>query len=213
MSLTTAGNLWVKNNVSAVSFTDRTPYPKDFKTALDSVMSMEKLPEGEYEEDNKTIKYNIWELYTKNYKLKCADKHIIFDKNLNEIYVENIKVGDDIITESGIEKVTFINETDTDEHMYDLELNIDSDKRYYTGGILSHNTTYIRYLLKMLKEQNNDNNILYFPPTMVDSIVEPSFINFISDWVTDSKGKNYLLIEDAEPLLEITHVTLVSLIY
>lgn len=63
-------------------------------------------------------------------------------------------------------------------------------------------TTVIRHLIKKIKEDNNKNNVLYFPPTMVNSITEPSFINFISDWVADSEGKNYLLIEDAEPLLE-----------
>lgn len=48
-----SGNAWFVNNVSALSFTDRTPYPKDLQTAIDSVMSMERLPEGEYDEDNK----------------------------------------------------------------------------------------------------------------------------------------------------------------
>ena len=66
----------------------------------------------------------------------------------------------------------------------------------------SGKTTYIRHLLRKLKEMNKENNVLYFPPTMVGSITDPNFINFISDWVLDSKGKNYLLIEDAEPLLE-----------
>jgi hypothetical protein len=66
----------------------------------------------------------------------------------------------------------------------------------------SGKTTYIRHLLRKLKEMNKDNNVLYFPPTMVGSITDPNFINFISDWVIDSKAKNYLLIEDAEPLLE-----------
>lgn len=66
----------------------------------------------------------------------------------------------------------------------------------------SGKTMYIRHLLRKLKENSKFNNILYFPPTMVDTITDPSFINFISEWVTDSKGKNYLLIEDAEPLLE-----------
>ena len=66
----------------------------------------------------------------------------------------------------------------------------------------SGKTTYIRHLLRKLKEMNKENNVLYFPPTMVGSITDPNFINFISDWVIDSKGKNYLLIEDAEPLLE-----------
>lgn len=66
----------------------------------------------------------------------------------------------------------------------------------------SGKTTFIRHLLRKLKEMNRENNVLYFPPTMVSSITDPNFVNFISDWVTDSKGKNYLLIEDAEPLLE-----------
>jgi len=61
----------------------------------------------------------------------------------------------------------------------------------------SGKTTYIRHLLRKLKETNKDNNVLYFPPTMVGSITDPNFINFISEWVSDSKGKNYLLIEDA----------------
>jgi hypothetical protein len=60
----------------------------------------------------------------------------------------------------------------------------------------------IRHLLRKLKEMDKENNILYFPPTMVGSITDPNFINFISDWVSDSKGRNYILIEDAEPLLE-----------
>lgn len=67
----------------------------------------------------------------------------------------------------------------------------------------SGKTTYIRHLLRSLKELNRDNNVLYFPPTMVGSITDPGFINFISEWVSDNeRGKNYLLIEDAEPLLE-----------
>lgn len=68
-------------------------------------------------------------------------------------------------------------------------------------------TTIIRHLLRKIKEMNKDNNVLYFPPTMVGSITDPSFINFISEWVIDSKAKNYLLIEDAEPLLESRDMT------
>ena len=63
-------------------------------------------------------------------------------------------------------------------------------------------TTFVRYLIKEIMKSNKRNNILYFPPTMVDFITEPSFINFVSEWVSDNDGKTYLLIEDAEPLLE-----------
>lgn len=156
---------------------------------------------------HQTIEYDIWEIKTEKHLLKCADKHILFDINYNEIFVEDIKVDDSIITEDGFEKVLSVIKTDKKDNMYDLELDIDSDKRYYTNGILSHNTTYIRHLLRKLKEINKDNNVLYFPPTMVGSITDPNFINFISEWVSDSKGKNYLLIEDAEPLLESRDMT------
>jgi len=63
-------------------------------------------------------------------------------------------------------------------------------------------TTFLRYLLKKIIENNKLNHVLYFPPTMVDSITDPSFMNFISEWVSNNEGKTFLLIEDAEPLLE-----------
>ena len=47
------GNVWVTGNMSAETVVDRTPYPKDVATAYQAVMSMERLPEGQYEELNK----------------------------------------------------------------------------------------------------------------------------------------------------------------
>jgi hypothetical protein len=47
------GNVYVTDNVSALSFTDRTPYPKDLATAYQAVMSMERLPDGQYQENDK----------------------------------------------------------------------------------------------------------------------------------------------------------------
>ncbi|MDH4240582.1 MAG: hypothetical protein OEW48_13560, partial [Phycisphaerae bacterium] len=47
------GNVWVTATMSAATVVDRTPYPKDVATAYQAVMSMERLPEGEYEELNK----------------------------------------------------------------------------------------------------------------------------------------------------------------
>jgi hypothetical protein len=49
------GNVYVSKNVSAESFTDRTPYPKDLTMAYEAVMSMERLPDGQYNEDNKEV--------------------------------------------------------------------------------------------------------------------------------------------------------------
>jgi len=47
------GKVYVSSDVSAYSFTDRTPYPKDLATAYEAVMSMERLPAGQYQENNK----------------------------------------------------------------------------------------------------------------------------------------------------------------
>jgi hypothetical protein len=49
------GNVYVTANVSALSFTDRTPYPKDLATAYQAVMSMEHLPDGQYDDNNKEL--------------------------------------------------------------------------------------------------------------------------------------------------------------
>jgi hypothetical protein len=39
--------------MSAGTVTDRTPFPKDLQTAIDAINSMEKLPDGEYDESDK----------------------------------------------------------------------------------------------------------------------------------------------------------------
>lgn len=47
------GGGYFSGDVSALTFTDRTPYPKDLNLAIVSVMSMERLPPNEYDENNK----------------------------------------------------------------------------------------------------------------------------------------------------------------
>jgi len=47
------GNAFFESEVSALTFTDRTPYPKDLETAYKAVFSMNRLPDGEYDENNK----------------------------------------------------------------------------------------------------------------------------------------------------------------
>lgn len=89
----------------------------------------------------KTIPYQVWNIQTEsNRTLECADDHILFDKNLNEIFVKDIKPFSYIQTEDGPELVTAVSISDRKENMFDIT--VDSDNhRYYTNGILSHNTT------------------------------------------------------------------------
>lgn len=97
---------------------------------------------------NKTVPYTIWKIETLNYNLECADTHIIFDENMEEVFVKDLHIGDSIQTETGLEKILSISTSDIEDNMYDLQLTEQSNKRYYTNGILSHNTTlYTVYVL------------------------------------------------------------------
>lgn len=95
---------------------------------------------------NKTIEYDVWVVKTNTKELKCADTHILFDENFNEIFVKNLKLYDKIQTIDGVETVEFLYKTDEKIHMFDLELSENSNHRYYSNGILSHNTSTAKVL-------------------------------------------------------------------
>lgn len=100
---------------------------------------------------NETIPYVKYELKTESGKfLNCADKHILFRDNFEEAFADELIVGDYILTENGKEKVIEINCLNVSENMFDLELSDDSNHRYYTNGILSHNTLIAKKLAKEL---------------------------------------------------------------
>lgn len=89
---------------------------------------------------HKTIPYTIWEIHTESFELKCADKHLVFNEDMFPTYVDELKIGDKIWTENGLEEVISIINHNEEDNMYDLELGDNSNHRYYTNGILSHNT-------------------------------------------------------------------------
>jgi len=93
------------------------------------------------QEVHKTVPFDVWRVETTNFFLECADEHIVIGEGGIEIYVKDLKVGDGIITENGIEKVKSVIKLDCPpENMYDLS--IDSENHtFYTNGILSHNST------------------------------------------------------------------------
>ena len=71
--------------------------------------------------------------------LEGADLHKVFDKNFNEIYFKDLKVGDEIQTINGLDFITKIEKTPIKIGMCDITVD-HPDHRYYTNGILSHNT-------------------------------------------------------------------------
>lgn len=94
----------------------------------------------------KTILYEAWKLVTTTYELKAADNHIVFRKKANglfeEAFLNELCINDVILTKSGEEKVISIGPTGYFENMFDLQL-ADDNRRYYTDGILSHNSIWL----------------------------------------------------------------------
>jgi hypothetical protein len=90
---------------------------------------------------NKTVEYEVYELVLSNgYSLKCADTHIVFTDNYQEIFVQDLVKDQIVQTDDGEVSVVSVTNLGYSENMYDLS--IDSmDHRFYSNGILSHNST------------------------------------------------------------------------
>ena len=100
---------------------------------------------------HETIPYIKYHIETFNgLTLDCADNHIVFDENMNEIFVKNLRNEDKIMTANGIDTIICVKCTNIEENMYDFELDENSNHRYYTNGILSHNTLLVKSIAKML---------------------------------------------------------------
>lgn len=100
---------------------------------------------------HETIPYIKYHIETFNgLTLDCADNHIVFDENMNEIFIKNLRNEDKIITANGIDTIICVECTNIEENMYDFELDENSNHRYYTNGILSHNTLLVKSIAKML---------------------------------------------------------------
>ena len=64
--------------------------------------------------------------------------------------MKDLKPGMKIATESGYETLVNVQDEHSEENMYDFELSNDENHRYYTNGILSHNTLLAKNIAKIL---------------------------------------------------------------
>lgn len=87
-----------------------------------------------------TKPFEIWHIELDNgYRLDCADEHVVFGKDYEEIFVENLKVGDHIQTDDGLHKVINIMHSNDKICMCDTSIS-HPNHRFYSNGILSHNS-------------------------------------------------------------------------
>jgi hypothetical protein len=105
---------------------------------------------------HETIPYEVWKVKLSNgYELECADDHIVFDDKMNEIFVKNLEQGDRLKTDNGYAIVISVENLGYEETMYDFELTESSDRRYYTNGILSHNTELAKQLARFMFDSDD----------------------------------------------------------
>jgi len=126
---------------------------KDFSILTDT--GFEKL-----EKLHETIPYEVYHLKLSDGKeLKCADNHIVFYLDtMEEVFVKDLNVGDKICVygDGKLEEseVVSLDNLGYEEVMYDFELSDDTNHRYYTNGILSHNTAIIEGLAQLIANGN-----------------------------------------------------------
>lgn len=94
----------------------------------------------------KTVPYEKYTLRLDNgFALECADDHIVFDVDLAEVFVKNLSVGELVQTEAGPQRVLSVERTGNFESMFDIAVE-HPNHRFFTNGVLSHNTTIINAL-------------------------------------------------------------------
>lgn len=106
----------------------------------------------------KTVEYEEWILKTIKCELICADTHIVFKPNFDEVFVKDLKIGDQILTKYGIEEIIDVHRTENKSNMYDLQLN-DHNHRFYSNDILSHNSMWLNNIAA--NAANDGINVLF----------------------------------------------------
>ena len=106
----------------------------------------------------KTIPYEEWTIRTTSFTIKCADTHIVFDENNNEVFVKDLQIGDKIITMNGLEQVLYVYNSKQESNMYDVEV-LSEEHSYLSNGILSHNTTVTVCFLLWFALFNEDKEV------------------------------------------------------
>lgn len=108
-----------------------------------------------------TKPFTIYKVILENgYSIECADKHMLFDENFNIVYtdelVENVSK---IMTDRGPSAVKSVSISKSKVSMCDVSVD-HPYHRYYTNGILSHNSTTTAIFCLWSVLFRNDRNAL-----------------------------------------------------
>jgi hypothetical protein len=107
-----------------------------------------------------TQPYKVYRIELENGMfLECADNHIVFTNTLEEKFVKDLTTNDYLFTKDGPSKVNRITSLPVSVGMFDLTIDT-PEHRYYTNGILSHNTVVAGIFLTWFLIFHPDKNIM-----------------------------------------------------
>lgn len=114
---------------------------------------------------HKTQPFKIWELVTLSGKtIYCADNHILFNQNFDLKLVRYLRSGDIIKVQEGSnlidDPILYIRRLPYKISMMDLTIDT-PDHRFFTNGILSHNTTTSSIFISWYTCFNIEKSILF----------------------------------------------------
>ncbi|MBT9138364.1 MAG: Chromosome partition protein Smc [Syntrophomonadaceae bacterium] len=104
----------------------------------------------------KTVPYHGFEVKTNHHSLRCADDHILFREGMLEVFAKNLKAGDRIISSDGVDTVVEVIDLEEEVEMFDVAVD-SNNHRFFSNGLLSHNTTIINALCYALYNKPFDN--------------------------------------------------------
>ena len=108
-----------------------------------------------------TKPFAIYKVILENgYSIECADKHMLFDENFNIIYADElVESVSKIMTDRGPSVVKYVSISKVKVSMCDVSVD-HPYHRYYTNGILSHNSTTTAIFCLWSVLFRNDRNAL-----------------------------------------------------
>lgn len=109
---------------------------------------------------HRTKLFKVYKIKLENdYFLNAADKHIVFNEKFEEIFIKDLKIGDFIQTDQGIKKIISL-EKISNKGVSMFDTTVDSeDHRFFSNGILSHNTTTIAAYFAWYLSFHTDRNL------------------------------------------------------
>lgn len=90
----------------------------------------------------KTIEYDVYRVqFDDGTYIECADNHILIQYDGSEVFATELNIGQHIKSVDGLKTVADVINMNRKESMYDFQM--EYHHKFYTNGVLSHNTTVV----------------------------------------------------------------------